>query len=223
MVYLLWFWRGAQWAEARLTSGVAVISKQVGRADGGAARHALQPRLRLVLQRTEVRHVQAAEWNRSEEPGQTQPGRLTSALLSRPKNMSEEMALALANLSLASLDSDMAEDASAFLLLGSLVKNIDQNRNRLRQTDCMTEQGYLSPIGWMLEMVTSSLGSSFSRAQDDVKEALPPSASQRDPKLSPTEKGLSLYLRERAGVKPSGVGGRLLKGEVFWRTSGVQK
>lgn len=44
-------------------------------------------------------------------------------------------------------------------------------------------------------MVTSSLGSSFSRAQEVVKEAVPPSVSHRDPKLSPTVNGLSLYLK----------------------------
>lgn len=49
-------------------------------------------------------------------------------------------------------------------------------------------------MGWMLEMVTSSLGSSFSRAQEVVKEAVPPSVSHRDPKASPTVNGLSLYL-----------------------------
>lgn len=53
----------------------------------------------------------------------------------------------------------------------------------------------LSPIGWMLEMVTSvSLGSSFSRAQEEEKEAEPESESHREPKLSPVVKGLSLYL-----------------------------
>ena len=45
---------------------------------------------------------------------------LTSAVLSRPKNMSEEMALALANFCRASLDSATGADTSAFLLLGSL-------------------------------------------------------------------------------------------------------
>lgn len=45
---------------------------------------------------------------------------LTSALLSRPKNISEEMALALANFCLASLDSETGAGTSAFLLLGSL-------------------------------------------------------------------------------------------------------
>lgn len=55
---------------------------------------------------------------------------------------------------------------------------------------------YLSPIGWILEMVTSSFGSSFSKAQDVVKEAVPPSVSHLDPKLSPTVKGLSLYLED---------------------------
>lgn len=44
----------------------------------------------------------------------------TSTLLSRPKNMSEEMALAFANFCRASLDSDTATGTSAFLLLGSL-------------------------------------------------------------------------------------------------------
>lgn len=53
----------------------------------------------------------------------------------------------------------------------------------------------LSPIGWMLEMVTSdSLGSSFSRAQAEEKEAELESVSHREPKLSPVLKGLSLYL-----------------------------
>lgn len=51
---------------------------------------------------------------------------LTSALLSRPKNMSEEIALAFANFCLASLDSDTGADTSAFLLLGSL---------RIRESD----------------------------------------------------------------------------------------
>lgn len=60
----------------------------------------------------------------------------------------------------------------------------------------MMKEPYLSPIGWILEMVTSSLGSSFSRAQEEVKEALPPSLSHLDPKLSPTVKGLSLYLKQ---------------------------
>lgn len=46
------------------------------------------------------------------------PTLVTSALLSRPKNISEEMALALENFCLASLDSEAG--ASAFLLLGSL-------------------------------------------------------------------------------------------------------
>lgn len=49
----------------------------------------------------------------------------TSALLSRPKNMSEEMALAFANFCLASLDSDTATGISAFLLLGSLGRKKD--------------------------------------------------------------------------------------------------
>lgn len=49
--------------------------------------------------------------------------RSTSVLLSRPKNMSEEMAFALANFCLASLDSDTAAGTSAFLLLGSLGRN----------------------------------------------------------------------------------------------------
>ncbi len=54
----------------------------------------------------------------------------------------------------------------------------------------------LSPIGWMLEMVTSlSLGSSFSRAQEENDD--PPSLSHREPKLSPDVKGLSLYLRSQ--------------------------
>lgn len=48
----------------------------------------------------------------------------TSALLSRPKNMSEEMAFAFANFCLASLDSDTATGTSAFLLLGSLGQTI---------------------------------------------------------------------------------------------------
>lgn len=53
----------------------------------------------------------------------------------------------------------------------------------------------LSPIGWMLEIVTSvSLGSSFSRAHEEEKEAEPESVSHREPKLSPVVKGLSLYL-----------------------------
>lgn len=47
----------------------------------------------------------------------------------------------------------------------------------------------------MLEMVTSSLGSSFSRAQEEVKEAVPPSVSHLDPNPSPTVNGLSLYLQ----------------------------
>ena len=64
-----------------------------------------------------------------------------------------------------------------------------------QQWQCMDR--YLSPIGWILEMVTSSLGSSFSRAQEVVKEAVPPSVSHRDPKLSPTVNGLSLYLRHQ--------------------------
>lgn len=50
---------------------------------------------------------------------------LTSALVSRPKNMSEEIAFAFANFCLASLDSDTGADTSAFLLLGSL----DQTRD----------------------------------------------------------------------------------------------
>lgn len=45
---------------------------------------------------------------------------LTSALLSRPKNMSEEMAFAFANFCRASLDSETGDVTSAFLLLGSL-------------------------------------------------------------------------------------------------------
>lgn len=44
----------------------------------------------------------------------------TSALLSRPKNISEEMALALANFCRASLDSATGSEASGFLLLGNL-------------------------------------------------------------------------------------------------------
>lgn len=55
---------------------------------------------------------------------------------------------------------------------------------------------YLSPIGWILEIVTSSLGSSFSRAQEE-KEELPPSESHLDPKLSPAVNGLSLYLEDQ--------------------------
>lgn len=50
-------------------------------------------------------------------------------------------------------------------------------------------------MGWILEMVTSSLGSSFSRAQEEVKEAVPPSVSHLDPNPSPTVNGLSLYLK----------------------------
>lgn len=46
-------------------------------------------------------------------------------------------------------------------------------------------------------MVTSSLGSSFSRTQELVKEAVPPSESHRDPKPSPTVNGLSLYLNNK--------------------------
>lgn len=53
---------------------------------------------------------------------------LTSALLSLPKNMSEEIALALANLFRASLDSDTGADTS-FLLLGSLGFN-EKKRER---------------------------------------------------------------------------------------------
>lgn len=55
-----------------------------------------------------------------------------------------------------------------------------------------------SPIGWMLEMVTSlSLGSSFSRAQDEKEEPLSESQREAEPKPSPEVKGLSLYLPER--------------------------
>ena len=71
------------------------------------------------------------------------------------------------------------------------VLNWEQN------TESVYEREYLSPIGWILEMVTSSLGSSFSRAQDVVKEEPPPSVSHRDPKLSPTVNGLSLYLKHQ--------------------------
>lgn len=46
-------------------------------------------------------------------------------------------------------------------------------------------------------MVTSSLGSSFSKAQEEVKEAVPPSVSHLDPKPSPTVNGLSLYLKRQ--------------------------
>lgn len=69
---------------------------------------------------------------------------------------------------------------------------------------CLLEQDFVqnsrktnrSPIGWMLEMVTSlSLGSSFSRAQEENDD--PPSLSHREPKLSPDVKGLSLYLRSQ--------------------------
>lgn len=60
---------------------------------------------------------------------------------------------------------------------------------------CEHRSRYLSPMGWILEMVTSSLGSSFSRAQEEVKEAVPPSVSHLDPNPSPTVNGLSLYLK----------------------------
>ena len=54
----------------------------------------------------------------------------------------------------------------------------------------------LSPIGWMLDMVTSlSFGSSFSRAQEEVKEEAV-SESHREANESPAVKGLSLYLRQ---------------------------
>lgn len=49
-------------------------------------------------------------------------------------------------------------------------------------------------------MVTSSLGSSLSRVQEALKEAVPPSVSQREPKLSPTVNGLSLYLKHKTHV-----------------------
>lgn len=52
-------------------------------------------------------------------------------------------------------------------------------------------------------MVTSSLGSSFSSAQEEVKEALPPSLSHLDPKLSPTVNGLSLYLKHQRVISIS--------------------
>lgn len=98
-----------------VTFPLAAVSKQVCRADGGAPGQALQFGLGLVLERP----TEAGE----RRPGGGAPAperRLTSPLLSRPKNMSEEMALALANFCRASLDSETAAAASAFLLLGSL-------------------------------------------------------------------------------------------------------
>lgn len=73
--------------------------------------------------------VLASYWRRGEKSGQpaatrsfdfVDAHRSTSVLLSRPKNMSEEMAFAFANFCRASLDSDTAAGTSAFLLLGSL-------------------------------------------------------------------------------------------------------
>lgn len=79
------------------------------------------------------------------------------------------------------------DHARKILFKQDMHTNYANQRNSERKTN-------LSPIGWMLEMVTSvSLGSSFSRAQEEEKEE-PESASHREPKLSPTVNGLSLYL-----------------------------
>lgn len=52
-------------------------------------------------------------------------------------------------------------------------------------------------MGWMLDMVTSlSLGSSFSRAHEEVKDEEPVSESHREEKESPAVNGLSLYLQQ---------------------------
>lgn len=119
--------------------------------------------------------------------------------------MSEEMALALANFSLASLDSDPTHDASGFLRLGSLDPEGEaaSEPEPIRRVRLREDERYLSPIGWMLEMVNSSLGSSFSRVQEVVNDAEAPSASHRDPKPSPTVNGLSLYLESRTGQNVS--------------------
>lgn len=66
-------------------------------------------------------------------------------------------------------------------------------------------------------MVTSSLGSSFSRAQEEVKEALPPSLSHLDPKLSPTVNGLSLYLKRHHVISISS--SKLLQWSQAWALS----
>lgn len=128
----------------------------------------------------------------------------TSGLLSRPKNMSDEIALALANFCRASLDSVTGTDTSGFRRLGNLRQIVNSHKPGHKSHHRLLEQDFVqngrkthrSPIGWMLEMVTSlSLGSSFSRAQEENDD--PPSLSHREPKLSPDVKGLSLYLRSQ--------------------------
>ena len=83
---------------------------------------------------------------------------------SRPKNMSDEMALAPANFCRASLDSRLELRVSTYLRLA-----------------------VLSEIGRVLEMVTSG---SFSSTLSIPQAA---SESQREPKVSHKVKGLSLY------------------------------
>lgn len=105
-----------RYQQTNQTFVVTAVPKQVGWADGGASRHALQSRLGLVLRTIRAEQCYSSNgfaWVAAEEA-------LTSALLSRPKNMSEEIAFALANFCLASLDSDTGADASAFRLLGTL-------------------------------------------------------------------------------------------------------
>lgn len=116
--------------------------------------------------------------------------------------MSDEIALALANFCRASLDSAAGTDTSGFRRLGNLrhivstVIKTATNQITDYWISTLFRQTNLSPIGWMLEMVTSlSLGSSFSRAQEENDD--PPSLSHRDPKLSPDVNGLSLYLRSQ--------------------------
>lgn len=116
--------------------------------------------------------------------------------------MSDEIALALANFCRASLDSAAGTDTSGFRRLGNLRRIVSTviktATNQITDfwISTLFRQTNLSPIGWMLEMVTSlSLGSSFSRAQEENDD--PPSLSHRDPKLSPDVNGLSLYLRSQ--------------------------